>query len=387
LKKIPKFGIVAVVMLGVLYLVSQIFFLHYYQVCGIPFGRIDVDNYMDGFVNRKLGDVTHTLLYISGDVASQFMDMRGFFTLLIPLLSCLILPMTVFIFMLYFSRDVEMSFVGLVFYIIGSYSMQAFMISAYWSQLYATIFFFWFVIMLEEYGRSRNRHCLVVGIICAILMFISHMKFAGAIVIYLFSRAIINNDKRGVLLYGGVFVAGIIMFPNVLVNDYPISMGVDYVLGKFLMPLLWVMFLISVFVYPRGLTDSDKALVLFAGGVFAISSTSALWRPLITVLPIFVYYSIRCLMALRGRRIYYPVLVCLIVICLVYSYTITLYALNSMLGEMIPGTFEHTYRNMDPNPFLHMFSNGNIPVYKSGGFVSVLGWSANETDEVLYGSE
>jgi hypothetical protein len=85
------------------------------------------------------------------------------------------------------------------------------------------------------------------------------------------------------------------------------------------------------------------------------------------------------------------------ILCLmgVYSFMITSYSISSMIGEMVPGVFNTTYRHMDPEPLLKMFSGSKADIGKFSninethrvtGFVSSLTGQVTEKDEVIYGS-
>jgi hypothetical protein len=394
--------IAACIIIGLVYLAVQVEFLQYYQAYKKPFGRVDVDNYLDTIHDHQDkgqdSKTRHILIYALGKASSFFFTPELGFSFLIPLVTCVILTGTVYIFLLYFTRDPELSLLGLIFYIFGTYSMQAFLISAYWAQLFATIGLFVFIILFEEYMAKKSNTVLVLCALCAIFMLVAHLKFIGAIPLYIFARATVNKSFKVSIGIMGMLLIGWLLFPNILTSVYPVPMGIDYVLTKFLMPMFWLIAIAYMYDF-KSTSVIDRTFFLFACLVFIISSFSALWRPLVSALPIFIYLVVKYIGDLRINRKLYYAMVLLIVACMgVYFFFTTSYAISSMLGEMIPGVFPFTYRDMDPNPFLHMFSgNGadlskfnetgqNITVHRVTGFVSSLTGKATETDVVLYGN-
>ena len=384
-----KYMVGACLLLGLVYIVSQIFFLNYYDIYKIPFGRVDVDNYLDTIRTSDNSGVWHAAIIIIGQTAQRFIDMSLFFTVFIPFLVCIVLPFSFFILYLYLIKDAKTSFLALLFLMFATYTMQAFMISAYWAQLIATIFLVWFILFYEVYIDTKNRHFLVLGMISAILMMFSHLKFAGALVAYIFSRCVVSKKWASVVGLFLIFVVGISIYPGVLLSTYPVKMGVSYVIEKFVFPPFWFVAVLFIAMRYSKFKDIDKTLAIFVVLLFLMSSVSALWRPLISGLGIIVYFVALCFKELEkktGRLLYAVTVMVTFLFIFIYFYYITLYALNSMLGEMIPGVFNETYRDMDPNPFLRMFSNGNVTVMKTTGFVSSLTGQVTEKDSVIYGS-
>ena len=386
--------------IGIIYLAAQVEFLQYYQVYKKPFGRVDVDNYFDTIYDKptKTEDTKarHIMIYAIGKIARLFDSAEIVFTFLIPFVSCIIMTLTVFIFLLYFTRDSELSLLGIIFYIFGTYSMQAFMISAYWAQLFATIGMLLFIIFYEEYMLKKARICLIICIMCAIYLVIAHIKFVGAIPLYLLARMLVKKEYKIVI---GIMIAlmiGWAIFPTILVSTYPVPMGVDYVFTKFLFPLFW--FIVAAYMMTgERLTNYDKTFFIFTILIFIVSSFSALWRPLISALPIFIYFVVKYYDGFRKeRKIYYGIVIFTILLMSIYFYYTTSYALSSMIGEMIPGVFNTTYRNMDPGPLLHMFGGStsdiakfnitkNQPIHRVDGFISITG-HAVETDVIINGT-
>jgi len=394
--------IVACIIIGLVYLIVQVEFLQFYQAYKKPFGRVDVDNYLDTVYDHQdkgqESKVRHILVYALGKASSFIFTPELGYSFIIPFITCVILTGMIYVFFLYFTRDPELSLLGLVFYIFGTYSMQAFLISAYWAQLFATIGLFAFIILFEEYIKKKDNYILILCILCAVYMLVSHLKFIGAIPLYIFARAIVNKSFKVSIGIMAMLLMGWLLFPNILTSIYPVPMGIDYVLTKFLMPLFWLIVIAYMYDF-KNTTVIDRTFFLFACLVFVISSFSALWRPLVSALPIFIYFVVKYIGDLRVNRKVYYAMVLLIVACMgVYFFFTTSYAISSMLGEMIPGVFPLTYRDMDPNPFLHMFSGSgadllkfnetgqNITVHKVMGFVSSLTGKTTETDVVLYGS-
>jgi len=400
--------IAACLLISLVYFAAQVEFLQYYQAYKEPFGRVDVDNYLGSIYDRA--DKTqeskgkHLLIYTIGKIARMFNAVELLFTFLIPFVSCVLMTGTVFLFILYFTRDSEISLLGLIFYIFGTYSMQAFMISAYWAQLFATIGMLLFIVFYEEFMLKKNRACLILCLVCAMYMAFAHLKFVGAIPLYIMARVFVKKDYTiavGLLIS---LLIGWALFPTILLSTYPIPMGLDYVFSKFLFPAFWFLVLAYIIFWRKELSDIDRTFFVFTMMVFLISSFSALWRPLISVLPFLIYFVVKFFKEMRDgavktkqRGVYYAVVTVTIAFLFIYFYYITSYALSSMLGEMIPGVFPFTYRDMDPNPLLRMLGGSasdlskfnytqNTTVHRVVGFVSDLTGKTTETDVIINGS-
>lgn len=400
--------IIACLLIGIVYLAAQAEFLQYYELYKKPFGRVDVDNYLDTIYGKasKTFDskLAHTLIYVIGSISKQYNAVEIVFTFLIPLVSCIAMTGTVFLFILYFTRDSELSLLGLIFYIFGTFSMQAFMVSSYWAQLFATIGLLLFIIFFEEYLKNNKRLCLIICIACATYMALAHLKFVGAIPLYILSRMIVKKNFK---IVAGIFIMLLIgwyMFPSILVSSYPVVVSVGYVVGKFLFPAFWVVVAAYVIFWRKELSDTEWTFFVFIVLVAVLSSFSALWRPLISVLPILIYFVVKFFGEFRNegkkqnKSIYYYSMIAVTLLCLsVYFYETTSYSLSSMVGEMVPGVFNTTYRDMDPGPLLHMFGGTtsdidkfNVtqspPLHRVDGFVSITG-HAVETDVIINGSQ
>jgi hypothetical protein len=391
--------VLACLLVGVLYLVTQIVFLNFYSAYKLPLGRVDVDNY---FIILDKPDkenaITHAGVYFLILGVSKFADPHLVFTFVIPFMSCVILNIVFFGFMLYFTKNPNTALLGLVFFILGTYSMQAFMISAYWAQLFATIFILLFIIFFEHYKYYNDKTAKILALVCFIGAAAFHMKVAGCVVLYIMIRGFLDGKYLQTATWAGIMLLGIMVYPDVLVSNYVIEMSVWYVFARYMFPLFWIIVALHCIKRWHIFNSAEKTWAVFFVMVFLISSQSALWRPLLSVLPLGIYFVTRSFeRAFNLNSKYMSVAMVIFILCLmgVYSFMITSYSISSMIGEMVPGVFNTTYRHMDPEPLLKMFSGSKADIGKFSninethrvtGFVSSLTGQVTEKDEVIYGS-
>jgi hypothetical protein len=143
-------------------------------------------------------------------------------------------------FMLYFTKNPNTALLGLVFFILGTYSMQAFMISAYWAQLFATIFILLFIIFFEHYKYYNDKTAKILALVCFIGAAAFHMKVAGCVVLYIMIRGFLDGKYLQTATWAGIMLLGIMVYPDVLVSNYVIEMSVWYVFARYMFPLFWI---------------------------------------------------------------------------------------------------------------------------------------------------
>ena len=390
MQKSLNYIIAVSLLMAAFFIAVEVVFISYYNIYKIPFGRVDVDNYF-----RIINDFdanqffTHMGVYLIILGLNKFTAPAYVFTFLIPATAVLFF-FSFFVFMMVFTKDPKFSLVGVVFLMLGTYAAQAFLISAFWAQLYATIFFMWFVIFLEYYFLTKNFKAKILALSCFALIALFHLKIAGMILIYLAIRSFIDKKYINAVIWTVICAVGFLFNSDVLVSTYVVDVSVVYILVEFLFPAFWAFMLLYMWFNRKNLQKYEITWFIFFIAMFVVSSKSALWRPLLTVFPLAVYFVVRLYMLIDGKfknRIACNVLIIFsILLMLFYTYDVTLFSLNSMLGEMIPGVFPYTYRDMDPNPFLHMFTKDkNVTINRVTGFVSSLTGQKTETDTVIYG--
>ena len=95
--------------LVLLFLFVQLQFFIYYSAFGIPFGKVDVDVYMGALDKGEIG-LDHVLITLVPMLLSSIIDPALLYTVSIPVLACMILPITLFMFSYYFSNLIFLSF-------------------------------------------------------------------------------------------------------------------------------------------------------------------------------------------------------------------------------------------------------------------------------------
>jgi hypothetical protein len=388
--------IVACLLLGLLYFFVQIIFINFYAAYKLPFGRGDVDNYFDILSPTSTKNImVHPGLYLGILFLSKITNVALVFTFLIPFIACVVLNLVFFIFMLYFTKDPNISLLGMVFFIIGTYSMEAFIISAFWAQLFATILVLLFIIFFEHYKSSNNKTALLLAFACFVIMLPIHIKVAGCVFLYIMIRMFFDKEYGKSAILFAIVLLGIAVYPDVLTPDYVVNVSLTQVLSDFMLPIFWAIMVFYCFKKWSTFNNAEKTWVVFFVVVFLLSSRAALWRPLLSVLPIGIYFVSKFFKWLYSdKAVFISALVLILILSAVYTRYQTSLALTSMIGEMVPGVFNDTNRNMDPGPMLKMFSGSDADLNKFNsynrthrvtGFISYFTGNVTEKDEVVYG--
>jgi len=352
----------AVLML-VLYMGVQITFLDFYNHYGLPFGRVDVDNYMTA-TSRGVGFPDHMMITSLSIIASKFMDMSLFLTFFIPLALTILLPLSVFVLALFMSKDWTVAFYSTMAYVFGTISLQAFGISAMWSQMLATIFIIWAYIFYETYIEKKDRGLLTTVYVMVVLTAIAHIKSTAALAIYGALRHILMGRRQLATILIATAIAAYAFLTNTMFDSYPYTVNISDVLTSFMHPLLWIL---AIFFILRNMGTKDMrlmALMLFCTFTFVISYFSVLWRPLLSVLPFLVVFAVMEFFTyLKQARPSVGITLGIIfmIALIVFGSNLTKSSIYTMYEEMVPGKFNET-RPMDPTYFKNMFSirDGNV---------------------------
>lgn len=351
-------GLIFLVM--VLYVGVQLNFITYYGKFGIPFGKYDVENYLLSIKDTSyIGPNDMFIIHVSRDL-SRFVKPEILLTWMIPAFLCIFLPVTVFMLAFWMSKDGTVALVSTVVYVFGTMSMQAFGISAMWSQMISTIFFVWSIIFAEEYYRTKSVLLRNIAMIMAAVSIFSHLRAAGVYIIYAAIRTnlIKGNFSRGIQIFA-VIAAAIAYSSTLPANQYDV--GLWYVFTNFMFPLLWILAMFGMIKAAFSKNTSLAAISSMVFVVMIISSFSVLWRPLLSVLPFLAVFATMEMFAVFDK--YHPVvsmiiIVLLLVVLLAYSYNLLGAFLTAMHQEMIPGFYNETVRNINGTLFHSIWISG-----------------------------
>ena len=345
------------ILMLVLYMGIQITFLDFYNHYGLPFGRADVDNYMVD-INRGIEFPNHIFVVGLTRLSSSLMNPSLFITFFIPLALTIALPLSVFVLALFMTKDWTMSFYSVMAYVFGTISLQAFGISAMWSQMFATIFIVWAYIFFETYIEKRIGTLRLISAIMAVMTFIAHAKSAAAFAIYGALRYIIMGRRQLAVILAATGVVAYAFLAENIFEYYPYTVDIWFVLTNFMHPFLWVL---AGFFIMRNMKSADirtMTLIAFCAFTFVISYFSVLWRPLLSALPFLVVFAV--MEFFRLLRQAHPAVgvtlgVLLMIALIVFGFNLTRSSLYAMYEEMVPGKFNET-RQMDSAYFKSMFS-------------------------------
>jgi len=359
-----------VVSLGLFLLFSfvQMHFLSYYNVFGIPFGKVDVDAYM-GAINKDEISIDHVLITLIPSALSSIIDPGLLYTVTIPFLACIILPLTLFFFAYYFSRDYTTAFFSVFIMLFGTFTLHVYLITALWAQMLATIFALWSIIFIEHYYRTNNRAVIFVAVIFSILTILSHP--AGFAMVFIYIGLKIYNDisRKSLFILCIIPLVGLSVYIldtfTVMFGDYIYVISLDYVFMYFVHPVFWIMAGISAIFL---LHTEQKQLVFMSFIVGVVSPAFVLWRPLISILPLVAYFSAIVLSKYtivynypKFKNIILPILACLfIVLCVVFVSSNTTMFMNAMLWEMEaePGILDVFPRSINSSIMRDMYFGG-----------------------------
>lgn len=397
-----KKAIFLVILVLITYITTQVAFFNYYQIYGIPFGMSDVDNYMSAiryglepvsnilsYIGVKDADadlldpINHPLIYYIG-ISTPWPDIV--FTFLIPFVSCCMVPLAVFIFGFYMSKDMDVGVLSAIFMILGTHSFQLYAILALWAQMFHTVGMLFGIIFFIEYEKTKKRSLLFASVLILFFLVITHPKLLLILFILGVSRSIAVNDRAGFILCMCLLLSGIFYYGNQ--SDYPIKLGVDYVFFVLANPMLWFLAGLAMIVIlfymlfvnfksdDTGIFNTNHLSLIFAV-VFtlAISPLYALWRPVISILPFVAYFAalhIQKFFMLKRYRNAFIFIVVLILLCwFIYE---TKDQLAQMLWEMMPNgkLSTYDYRPMEYKPFAKMIFGASIS-YKVYGYTDQWG--------------
>jgi len=344
-----------------LYVGVQLNFINYYDRFGIPFGKQDVDNYLISINNGSYIGPDDMLVIHMSRVLSSIITPELLLTWMVPLFLCVFLPLTVFMLGFWMSRDGTVALVSTVVFVFGTIVLQAFGISALWSQMISTVFFVWAVIFSEEYFRNKASLMGNLAAIMAALSVFAHLKAAGIFLIYIAIRFSLTHRKNALNTIPILFVMLAAIIYCIITPSYPYTVDVWYVFTHFMYPLLWIL---AFFGLLKGLVSKQHSLVVISSMVFmimGISSISVLWRPLLSALPFLAVFATIEIFEILDRQRPVVSMIIILSLCLVlmaYSYDLTGMALTSMYQEMIPGFFNDTVRNVNGTLFDSIWVSG-----------------------------
>jgi len=351
-------GLIFLVM--VLYVGVQFNFIVYYGKFGIPFGKYDVENYLLSIKDASYIGPNDMFIIHMSRVLGGLVKPEILLTWMIPAFLCIFLPVTVFMLAFWMSKDGTIALVSTVVYVFGTMSLQAFGISAMWSQMVSTIFFIWSIIFAEEYYKTKSVLLRNVAMIMAAVSIFSHLKAVGVYMIYAAIRTNLIKDKfaRGIQIFA-VIAAAIIYSSTLPANQYDV--GLWYVFVNFMYPLLWIL---AIFGMIKAAFSKNTSLAVISLMVFVIifvSSFSVLWRPLLSALPFLAVFATMEMFEVFDKQhpiVSMIIIVSLLVVLLAYSFNLLGMYLTAMHQEMIPGFYNETVRNINGTLFDSIWVSG-----------------------------
>lgn len=277
--------------LFVLFSFVQLHFFNYYTVFGIPFGKVDVDIYMQTIADGEFSP-DHLLLTAVPSLLYSVVDPAFLYTVSIPFFVCIVLPLTLFMFSYYFSKDKLTAFISVGIMLFGTFTLQVYLISALWAQMLATVFALWSIIFVDLYEKEGRGVILGIALLFGLFTILSHPAGFAMVFMYVAMKVYTRVSKKFmfviillIMLSMGVFVL------NEMTNmfgSYIYSVTIGYVLMYFAMPFVWILAVVGMF----GLIHGDQRYLVFMTLItFAVSPAFILWRPLISILPLISYFA------------------------------------------------------------------------------------------------
>lgn len=327
------------------YAMSQVVFNGYLEHYGKPFGKGDVDNYMEFLMYPQAFhyDPVHYFFINSVLTASDVLGAapKVFLTYFIPAVCFLVYPLLMYMFLHSLQEGVE-NIYGVYFFIFGTHITFFTGLVAVWAQSVSYIFYLLSLVMLARFysrGRGLTRFYCFAFVAC-----LFHPYMVGIYLLMLLGYSVAVRDRRLLLC----FLVGLMVF--VVWTGYgwlrftiwsgaygePDMYLLFYV---YVSPFLYCLALLGLAqTYPIRFTRMLWAVmgVLLVAGLFSHIS-----RALVYALPFIVYYGLNGFLVLReavSHRLQHDVkflFTLIFIILFMLYYSELLYAfLHSMVYEM-----------------------------------------------------
>jgi hypothetical protein len=240
-------------------------------------------------------------------------------------------------------------------YVLGTFSLHVFGITALWAQLFSTVFALWAMVAFNLWLWTNSWKFLLLSMVMSLGVLFSHTIGIGLMLVYY--GVFLVQRKNLMLMVPLVLIAALIVFVLGwrVFSDYVFGVDLWYVLSVFANPGVWILAALG-FVTWSGMDGISRRTVgITAILVFAVSPFFTLWRPLISVLPVFSLYAANGLDWLRDKTnkwVFVLLLLVLLVIFSMYFYDVMNRFLSSMVWEMEvePGIADGMPRNMSSGP-------------------------------------
>jgi len=351
--------------LGLFYISVQIVFLDYFNSYGFTFGMSDVDNYM---IMIRTGQFKweKPLIYLIG-ISTPFPDFL--MTVLVPFFGCIMLPLSVYIFGFYMSRNNFTAILTLLFFILGTYSLQSFIIWSLWGQYFSLIFFILFVVFFEEFLKRKSSDVGILASLMALISFLFHTKLSLTILVYIVARDFARNHRIRYMVWS--ITVALLAYNFGFELDYPSSIPILYIFTVFASSLIWVFAGSYIVEFWKSMDKTHRTLVLFSIFMIAASPLFALSRLVLSTLPFVSYFAamfVKNTKLVPNNTIRYILISAVIILLLMHFIAITNNKMAQMLWEMLPQgkEKESDYRHIDPMPFARMMYGDNAEFRVSG---------------------
>lgn len=385
MKTSDKGAIVGLLFLMVfMYIAVQLNFISFYREMGVPFGRSDVDEYMKDIAKPDISVGDHVFIVLLSKASSSFMSPGEFLTYYIPIMLCLVMPLTVFVLAFMLSEDGTVAFYSTVVSVFGTIMFLAFGVSSLWAQMESTIFIMWFIILYEIYQKAKSNDVLVLMAIFAILSVVSHYKAAVFIPLYLLIRYFVDGGAVLVTVASVVLMLAFVLVHGTVFDPYPYDIDVSYVFFNFMFPLLWVFafcYMIDQFVFSK---KKMQTAMILSVVVLVVSSVSVQWRPLLTVLPFFALFATMGLFRMIEKMnpwiaVFLGAVSALVLFMFFfYMFQNSMYA---MYQEIVPGIYNDTRTSIDLGKFVSMYFPGSE--IRVTGYVTQFSNNTIETAKII----
>lgn len=358
--------------------------VEYYKMYSLPFGRVDVDNYISGTYKWIKGDgysYSHMLFMIPGAIAYSFgITPELLFSVVMPFAISMI-PLAAFIFYFYMMKRAKVAFISSVFMVFGTFAMMSFWIMSLWGQAIATAFLMC-AILFYDLAEKGNKKCYVVFGAMVLMAFLAH--YISPLMIILLALLKFIDEKKTVYaaIMATIIICGLFVMVFILENDrfgssYPFSVGPEYIFSNAAFPLLWFLSLWGMFVSRK---DSRlRVLSWFTVLGVLLSSQFVLWRPISTMLCFAAMFAgIGFAEIIERMNRFSAAFISILMLVALLNYAFVQYNgfMNMMLWEMVDNSPDAP-RGMDPGPFRMMFFSGTEITTR--GYITPFSNSTHET--------
>lgn len=260
------------------------------------------------------------------------------------------------------------SFYTLLVFLFGTFAIDVFLITALWAQMIATSIALLLIVFIDLFfkGNIKDSSAKLYFIILLIICVLSHPVSIGMVVIFflakLINSGILSKNNLFIILILGMLIAGAVLyFGTSLTGKYRNEVDLKYMSENYMSIFLLVFAL--YFMYINTHNTDFRSLIMTNLFITIISPGFVLWRPILSLLPIYSMFTAAGLYELLKSAISANKLMTYLIICsligmtIIYKIEVTNSFMQALLWEMEtpPGIDSDLPRHIDPKAIRELY--------------------------------